>query len=63
MTQYREILRQFQAGISQRSIVASCRCFRNTVAEVVQKAKLANIKFPLNGQTDAELETMLFPDK
>ena len=63
MTQYREILRLFQAGISQRSIAASCRCSRNTVAEVVQKAKLANIKFPLDGQTDAELETMLFPDK
>jgi len=63
MTQYREILRLFQAGISQRSIAASCQCSRNTVAAVVQKAKQANLKFPLDSQTDAELEALLFPEK
>lgn len=63
MTQYREILRLFQAGISQRSIAASCQCSRNTVATVIQRAKQANLKFPLDSQTDTELETLLFPEK
>lgn len=63
MTQYREILRLFQAGISQRSIAASCHCSRNTVATVVHRAKQSNLKFPLDSQTDAELEALLFPEK
>ena len=63
MTQYREILRLLQAGISQRSIAASCQCSRNTVAAVVQRAKQSNLEFPLGNQTDAELESLLFPEK
>ena len=63
MTQYREILRLFQAGLSQRSIAAVCQCSRNTVAVVIQRAKHANLKFPLGVQTDTELETILFPEK
>ena len=63
MTQYREILRLFQAGLSQRSIAASCHCSRNTVATVVQRAKQSKLKFPLDSQTDAELEALLFPEK
>ena len=63
MTPYREILRLFQAGISQRSIAASCHCSRNTVATVVQRAKHANLKFPLDSQTDSQLEVLLFSEK
>ena len=63
MTQYREILRLYQHGISQRSIALSCKCSRNTVAAVVQRAKSANLQWPLDEKTDAELETLLFPEK
>jgi len=63
MTQYREILRLYQHGISQRSIALSCKCSRNTVAAVVQRAKSANLQWPLDGKTDAELEALLFPEK
>lgn len=63
MTQYREILRLYQHGISQRSIALSCKCSRNTVAAVVQRAKTANLQWPLDEKTDAELETLLFPEK
>lgn len=63
MTQYREILRLYQHGISQRSIALSCKCSRNTVAAVDQHAKSANLQWPLDGKTDAELEALLFPEK
>ena len=58
MTQYREILRLYQHGISQR-----CKCSRNTVAAVVQRAKSMNLQWPLDEKTDAELEALLFPEK
>ena len=40
MTQYREILRLYQHGISQRSIALSCKCSRNTVAAANVKKKV-----------------------
>jgi len=39
MTSYREILRLHSCGISQRSIAEICECSRNTVANVLRRAK------------------------
>ena len=63
MTQYRQILRLHSQGISQRSIAQSCQCSRNTVSAVLQRASIANLKWPLDVETDAELEALLFPEK
>ena len=63
MTQYRQILRLHSQGISQRSIAQSCQCSRNTVATVLQRASAANLTWPLDVETDADLERLLFPEK
>ena len=63
MTQYREILRLYQRGISQRSIALSCKCSRNTVSAVLQRAKEVNLQWPVDEKTDIELEALLFPEK
>jgi len=63
MTQYRQILRLHSQGISQRSIAQSCQCSRNTVAAVLQRASAANLVWPLDVETDADLERLLFPEK
>lgn len=63
MTQYRQILRLHSQGISQRSIALSCQCSRNTVAAVLQRAGAANLTWPLDVETDADLERLLFPEK
>lgn len=39
MTKYRDILRLSSMGLSQRVIVSSCQCSRNTVSEVLNHAK------------------------
>ena len=39
MTSYREILRLYAQGISQRSIAKSCGCSRNTVASVLTQSQ------------------------
>ncbi len=62
MTKYREILRLYSLGISQRSIALSCECSRNTVAKVTARAKELNITWPLRPeQTDAGLEKWSSP--
>lgn len=63
MTQYRQILRLHSQGISQRSIALSCQCSRNTVSAVIQQAGIAKLKWPLDVETDAELEALLFQEK
>ena len=63
MTQYRQILKLHSQGISQRSIAQSCQCSRNTVAAVLQRAGAANLTWPLDVETDADLERLLFPEK
>ena len=62
MTKYREILRLYSRGISQRSIAESCGCSRNTVAKTLARAMEVGLKWPLeDGTTDADLESRLFP--
>ena len=61
MTHYRQILRLHSQGISQRSIAQSCGCSRNTVAVVLQRASAANLTWPLDVDTDADLERLAVP--
>jgi len=62
MTDYREILRLYSLGFSERNIALSCPCSRNTVAKVLGKAKELEVSWPLpDGQTNRELENTLFP--
>ena len=64
MTKYREILRLYSLGISQRSIAATCECSRNTVAKVLGRAEELSITWPLpESMEDKALETELFGAK
>ena len=59
MTKYREILRLYSQGISQRNIAASCECSRNTVARVLTAAHDLSISWPLaEGTTDGDLHKL-----
>lgn len=63
MTEYREILRLYSQGISQRAIAVSLSCSRNTVATVLQRAKELSIAWPLMpATTDAVLDKFFYPD-
>ena len=63
MTEYREILRLYSQGISQRAIAESLSCSRNTVAKVLQRAKELSIAWPLTPETtDAVLDKLFYPD-
>ena len=63
MTQYREILRLYSQGISQRSIAVSCECSRNTVSSTLKRAEACEIGWPLpQGMADDELIKHLFPE-
>lgn len=64
MTKYREIIRLYNQGISQRNIALSCLCSRNTVSKVIARAKETELKWPLNSEvTDTELEKQLFEER
>lgn len=64
MTNYREILRLHNHGISQRSIAKSLECSRNTVAGTLARAKEAGLEWPLLGSlSDGELRQALFPEQ
>ena len=63
MTEYREILRLYSQGISQRAIAESLSCSRNTVSKVLQRAKELSIAWPLTPETtDAVLDKLFYPD-
>lgn len=63
MTQYREILRLHQQGISGRGIAASLSCSRNTVSATLTAAEALGISWPLSDSIgDRDLKEMLFPD-
>ena len=62
MTGYREILRLYAQGISQRSIAKSCDCSRNTVANVLTQAQQRKIEWNVvRDLTDGDLHNILFP--
>lgn len=62
MTKYREILRLYSLGISQRDIAASCSCSRKTIIKVLKRARELNIFWPLSAEnTDGELDKLFFP--
>jgi hypothetical protein len=62
MTQYREILRLHNMGISQRSIADSCACSRNTVAKVPRRAKeIPEIYEKYADMTESDAKGFMFP--
>lgn len=64
MTGFREILRLDSLGLSGRNIAGSVSCSRNTVAQVLARAKKLRLEWPLPLDiTDGELKKMLFPEK
>ena len=64
MTKYREIIRMDGLGISGRSISASLECSRNTISEVLKRAAIKGIEYPLPADlSEAELGEMLFPER
>ena len=64
MTNIREILRLSYNGLSQRSIAQSCSCSRNTVSDVLHRAKLAGLNWPVpDGMSDQELRRLLYPQQ
>lgn len=64
MTEYREILRLSSMGLSRTSIGASLGYSRNTVADVVNRAQLKGVEWPLPlDVTDGDLQAFLYPEK
>lgn len=64
MTNYREILRLYSQGISQRGIASSCQCSRNTVAAVTKQAEEVGISWPFEEDiTNGKLQALMFPEK
>lgn len=64
MTKYREILRLYSQGVSQRGIASSCRCSRNTISKVLERAGEQGISWPFEkDMTDVDLQELLFPEK
>ncbi|WP_153005143.1 hypothetical protein [Ferroacidibacillus organovorans] len=64
MAKYREILRLKEMGLSQRSIASSCQCSRNTVSEVLNRATMLELAWPLaDNVTEADLQYLLFPER
>ncbi|MHC1759188.1 MAG: IS21 family transposase [Negativicutes bacterium] len=62
MTDYREILRLHNQGISQRTIAASCACSRNTVAKILNRAQELVVSWPIKAEmSNAELQRLFFP--
>lgn len=62
MTNYREILRLYSQGFSQRSIAASCDCGKSTVQRTVTLANQMGLAWPLPQElTNEQLKKLLFP--
>jgi hypothetical protein len=62
MTSYREILRLYAQGISQRSIARSCDCSRNTVFRVISQAQQQKVEWnQIKDLSDGDLNQKLFP--
>lgn len=64
MIKYREILRLHAQSLSNRSIASSCGCSRNTVGDVLKRARELQVSWPFEKDiTDTELQKILFPEK
>jgi transposase len=64
MTNYREILRLYSLGSSQRSIAREVQSSRDTVADVIKAAKAAGITWPLDDDVaNEDIQEVLFPGK
>jgi transposase len=60
MLKAREILRLHQAELSLRDIAKSCSCGKTTVSEVLERARKANIEWPVD-LNDKKLMSLLYP--
>ncbi|MTW88363.1 IS21 family transposase [Virgibacillus dakarensis] len=64
MIKYREILRLHAQGLSQRGIASSCSSSRNTISDVLKRARAHGISWPFEKNlSDAELQELLYPEK
>ncbi len=64
MVDYREILRLYDLGDSQRSIALKVQSSRNTVSAVIVAAKAAGVSWPLDDDVSNEdISEVLFPGK
>lgn len=62
MTSYREILRLYSQGLSQRSIAASCGCGKGTVQRTIEHAREYGLEWPLPLEmTDERLRKLFSP--
>ncbi len=62
MVKIREVLRLQSLGIGIRAIARSCSCSRNTVREVLKRAQINNLAWPIPEETDdAALMMMVYP--
>jgi len=60
MTNYREILRLYSQGLSQRSIAASCDCGKDTVQRTIAHSKEYGLVWPLSQEMTNERLRKLF---
>ena len=64
MTDYREILRLAGMGLSRTSIGAALGYSRNTIADVLRRAQIKGVEYPIpDNMGDKELADLLFPEK
>ena len=63
MIQYRKILELHFNAISQRTISTSVGSSRNTVSDVVKRAKNLGLERLTDTMTNQWLEELLFPEK
>ena len=64
MVDYREVLRLYGQGISQRNIAVSCACSRHTVSAVLEKAEELKIDWSLvDNLSNGDLQQIMFPTK
>ena len=61
MTNYREIVRLYWLGLSQRDIARSCNCSKTTVNKVMRRAFEIKLRWPLDeGMTNETIQKRLF---
>jgi len=62
MTNYKEILRMYCGGYSQRAIASSLKCSRDAVSLCISRVKEKQLKLPVGEHvTNEELKQLLYP--